>query len=87
MIYFDLAKFSEGHKKPDESELGIKRMFGNIVINVEYLAGTERIGIDKKGKEWRSKMKYDYGFISSIEGEDGEGLDTYLGPNQEREKE
>jgi len=31
-------------------------------------------------------MKYDYGFISSIEGEDGEGLDTYLGPNQEAEK-
>jgi len=31
-------------------------------------------------------MKYDYGFIYKAKGEDGEGLDVYLGTNQEPEK-
>ncbi len=81
MLYFNLSKFAE---KIEEDKLGMKRMFGeNIVVNVENQAGTERVGIKPNGEEWRSKMKYDYGFISCVKGEDGEGLDVYLGPNQE----
>ncbi len=83
MSYFDLSKIAE---KIEEDKLGMKRMFGeNIVVNVENQAGTERVGVKSNGKEWRSKMKYDYGFISCVKGEDGEGLDVYLGPNQEAE--
>lgn len=67
-----------------EKCLGMKRMFGDeILVNVENSAGTERIGTDPKGKEWRIKMKYDYGFIFCITGADEEGLDVYLGANQE----
>ncbi len=81
MIYFNLIKLAE----INEDELGMKRMFDDIVVNIENQAGTERVGVKPNGKEWRSKMKYDYGFISAIEGEDGEGLDVYLGPDQESE--
>jgi len=79
MLYFDLIKLAN----EQEESLGMKRMFGDIVVNVENQAGTERVGIKPNGKEWRSKMNYDYGFINCIEGEDGEGLDVYLGPDQE----
>jgi hypothetical protein len=80
--YFDLLKISE-----DESSLGMKRMFADeILVNIENPAGTERIGMDKGKKEWRIKMKYDYGFIHCVKGADGEGLDVYLGPNQEAKK-
>jgi inorganic pyrophosphatase len=79
--YFNIIKLS----KIEEDSLGMKRMFREIVVNIENQAGTERVGIDPKGKEWRSKMKYDYGFICNIKGADGEGLDVYLGPDQEAE--
>jgi len=68
-----------------EADLGIKRDFAGMVINVENPAGTIRMGIDPDGDEWRIDMKYDYGFISKMVGEDGEGIDVYLGPDQEAE--
>lgn len=66
-----------------EEELGMKRDYAGLEVNVENPAGTDRVGISKKGKEWRIKMKYDYGFVSSIKGTDGDALDVYLGPDQE----
>ena len=65
-----------------EEQIGMKREFAGLVINIERAAGTDRYGVNKEGKEWRTKMMYDYGFISSAKGEDGEGLDVYLGPNE-----
>lgn len=64
-----------------EEDLGMRREFGGLVVNVERAAGTDRYGVNKEGKEWRTRMEYDYGFIASAKGEDGEGLDVYLGPN------
>lgn len=69
-----------------EEDLGMKRDFGGLVINIERAAGTDRYGISPEGKEWRTRMKYDYGFIASAKGEDGEGLDVYVGPNEKAEK-
>lgn len=66
-----------------EEELGMKRDFAGLEVNVENPAGTERVGVNNKGKEWRTKMKYDYGFIWSVKGTDGDALDVYLGPDQE----
>lgn len=81
--YFSLSKQSEH----SESDLGIKRTFADdILVNVENSAGTDRIGMDKGKKEWRITMKYDYGFIDCVKGADGEGLDVYLGPDQEAKK-
>lgn len=64
-----------------EEEIGLKRKFDDLVVNVEHPAGTDRYGVDPEGKEWRVKMKYDYGFLPSFKGEDDEGLDVYVGPN------
>lgn len=69
-----------------EDELGMKRDFAGLKVNVENPAGTDRCGVNDKGKEWRTKMKYDYGFVYSIKGIDGDALDVYLGPDQEAEK-
>ena len=84
-------KTPEGTKLPEkvgseeitEGDLGNKRVFGDIVVNVENPAGTERYGIEENGHEWRTQMKYDYGFIYGPKGKDDEGVDVYLGPNQE----
>lgn len=65
-----------------EEDLGMIRDFAGIEVNVENSAGTERVGVNGKGKEWRTKMKYDYGFVCSIKGTDGDALDVYLGPDQ-----
>jgi inorganic pyrophosphatase len=65
-----------------EEQIGSKREFAGLVINIERAAGTDRYGVNKEGEEWRTKMMYDYGFIASAKGEDGEGLDVYLGPNE-----
>lgn len=67
----------------DEDSLGMKREFAGFLINIENPAGTIRMGTDKKGKEWRIDMQYDYGFINRVKGEDGEGLDVYLGANED----
>lgn len=64
-----------------ECELGMKRDFAGMEVQVENPAGTERVGVNKKGVEWRTKMKYDYGFIYCVKGVDGDALDVYLGPN------
>tara|TARA_B100000614_G_scaffold262909_1_gene300999 strand:- start:488456 stop:488983 length:528 start_codon:yes stop_codon:yes gene_type:complete len=71
------------HAEVPEEDLGMIRDFNGLRINVENPAGTERIGVDPDGHEWRTKMKYDYGFIFSQKGGDEEGLDVYLGPNWE----
>ena len=74
---------SNWYKKAiSEKDLGFKREFHDLVINIEHPAGTERIGVNDKGKEWRTKMKYDYGFIYAAKGADGEGIDVYLGPDE-----
>lgn len=73
---------ADAEEAPEE-DLGMLRNFNGLRVNVENQAGTERVGIDPDGHEWRSEMKYDYGFIAFQEGEDGEGLDVYLGPNEE----
>ena len=69
-----------------EQELGMKRDFAGLEVNVENPAGTERVGVDPDGHEWRTKMKYDYGFVYNAEGTDGDSLDVYLGPDMEADK-
>lgn len=66
-----------------EADLGMKRLIcDDIIVNVENQAGTIRMGTGKDGKEWRTKMKYDYGFIHCVKGADDEGLDVYIGSDQ-----
>ena len=68
-----------------EEDLGLKRRFNGLVVNVENPAGTVRYGIGDDGHQWQTKMQYDYGFIRRVTGSDGEGLDVYIGPNEDAE--
>tara|TARA_Y100000310_G_C20279483_1_gene621914 strand:- start:101 stop:583 length:483 start_codon:yes stop_codon:yes gene_type:complete len=79
MNWYRIAKYKE-------QELGVKRNFNDLEVNVENPAGTIRNGVDPDGHEWNTKMKYDYGFVYNTEGTDGDSLDVYLGPNMEAEK-
>lgn len=63
----------------------ITRPFAGFTVYVENPAGTFRYGLDSDGHEWRTQMIYDYGFLPATKGADGEGVDVYLGPNEEAE--
>lgn len=46
-----------------------------LEIAIENPAGSVR-----EGKGWRTKMKYDYGYVCRSEAVDGDEVDVYLGP-------
>lgn len=51
------------------------RWFG-LTIDIENPKGTWRVG-----DGWSTFMNWDYGYIRKVEGEDGDELDVYIGPN------
>jgi hypothetical protein len=56
--------------------------FQNIPISVENKAGSVRKGTDPDGHEWKTKMRFDYGYIRRTRGADDEGIDVYVGPDR-----
>lgn len=61
--------------------------FKNLGIVIEWPKGSVRTGKDKNGKKWSRKMEADYGYIpDTAAAGDKEGLDVYIGPNEQSEK-
>lgn len=60
----------------------VKQTFAGLDIRVENPVGSVRKGVSKKGKPWSVKMSNSYGFLARHKGEDGEGLDVFLGPDE-----
>lgn len=58
------------------------RRFAGLEILVENPKGSIRSGVSKSGKRWAVKMTADYGYLKKANGEDGEGLDIFIGPDQ-----
>ncbi len=57
-----------------------------LPIAVEFKAGTNREGVNKKtGVKWTRKMYADYGEIFALgtEGTDGDPVDVYVGPDRD----
>lgn len=52
-----------------------------MIIRIENPAGSVR-----RGKNWETRMKYDYGYISGSNGVDGDEVDVYVGPHLEDAK-
>lgn len=52
--------------------------WNGLEIAIENPAGSVR-----EGKGWRTKMKYDYGYVRRSEAVDGDEVDVYLGPDLE----
>ncbi|MBI9086815.1 MAG: DEAD/DEAH box helicase family protein [Desulfobacterales bacterium] len=66
-------------------------VFQNLKISIENRKGSIRSGVDRDGHEWKTKMPADYGYIrmsSQVRrlGADKEGLDVYVGSNQNSDK-
>jgi len=52
-------------------------------VAIENRKGSVRKGTDSDGNEWRTKMKYPYGYLVGTKGADGEPVDCYVGPDKE----
>ena len=62
--------------------------FQGLNISIENRKGSVRSGIDKDGHKWSTKMAHAYGRIIGIkrQGQDGEKLDCFVGPNKDSQK-
>ena len=58
------------------------RRFQGLDISIENPAGSVRKGIDRDGHEWRTRMRFDYGYIRGSKGVDKDHVDCYLGPHE-----
>lgn len=54
--------------------------FQGLEVSIENRKGGVREGVDPDGNEWRTKMKYPYGYIRRTEGADGDHVDCFVGP-------
>lgn len=54
-----------------------------IPIAIENRKGSVRKGTDADGNEWKTKMKFPYGYIKGSKGADGEEVDVYVGPSKD----
>ena len=58
---------------------------GHVTINgyritIENPKDSYRKGKDPNGKEWKVKMKNDYGYFLQTKGKDGDAIDVFIGP-------
>ena len=63
---------------------------GGHKISIETPKGGERSGVTPEGKEWSTKLPYDYGYIRGSKdltnvGADGDHVDVVINPNLKRE--
>lgn len=68
-----------------KSEVARRIRFQGLPINIEQDTGSTRTGTDEDGNPWSVTYKVPYGEIAVTEGEDGDPVDCYLGPNQDAE--
>jgi phage gp29-like protein len=76
-------KAATARLKNDGSQVVGRRSFQGFGIAIENAAGTTRFWHDADGQETgRTEMKHDYGYFEDHGGTDDEGLDVYLGSNE-----
>jgi hypothetical protein len=61
-----------------------KVTFEGMPVHVDRPKGLTVSGVGEDGKPWSRTYQYDYGFIPKTDGGDGDGLDVYLGPDEDR---
>lgn len=61
--------------------------FQGLPVSIENPKGSVRHWYDSHNKtHGETKMKHDYGYFRRTEGEDGEGIDVYIGPHRDQDK-
>ena len=56
--------------------------FQGLSVRVENLAGSDRVGVDPDGVEWRTRMRVHYGEFVGTRGVDGDPVDCFVGPRK-----
>lgn len=59
-----------------------KTIYQGLDICIENKAGSIRSGKEPSGKPWLIKMPFDYGYIKSTKGKDGDEVDCFIGPDK-----
>lgn len=58
-------------------------VFEGMPVHIDRPKGLVIHGTNEEGKAWSREYKFDYGFIPKTQGGDGDGLDVYLGPDED----
>lgn len=59
------------------------RVFEGMKVRVDRPKGFVQKGTGADGKPWERTYLYDYGYLPKTKGGDGEGLDVFLGPDED----
>jgi hypothetical protein len=80
----DLPDPTEAQKKAGNYKKGHIR-FKGLDISIENPVGSYRSGVDKNGKQWKSKLFHHYGYINNSGrlGKDGDPIDCFIGPDHD----
>lgn len=78
----------KGHTGPvvPDGTIPAKKAWRGLRIDIENPKGTMRQGVGPTGIPWQTYMFFDYGYIRKTEGEDGDAVDVYLGPDLDTAK-
>lgn len=85
----DLTKLAAARAAVDAAPTAAQQEAGNygkghldyhgLALAIENPVGSYRAGTDRDGKEWRTLMAHDYGYIKGTEGADGDQVDVFIG--------
>ena len=81
----DAPQPTEAQKEAGNYRMGHVALHG-LDISIENPQGSERSGTDPDGKAWSVTMAHHYGYIRRTEGNDGDHVDAFVGPNPESQR-
>ncbi|MCY1166226.1 Inorganic Pyrophosphatase [compost metagenome] len=82
----NLPEPTDAQKKAGNYKVGRVNLHG-LNISIENPEGSTRRGVDPEtGKPWENTLAAHYGYIRGTEGNDGDHVDTFIGPNPDSDK-
>jgi Inorganic Pyrophosphatase len=78
----DLPEPTQAQKEAGNYKKG-HTTWNGLGLTIENPQGSERSGVDPGGKAWKVTMPAHYGYVKRTEGNDGDQVDLYMGPNPE----
>ena len=81
----DIPHPTDAQKQAGNYKVGRVNLHG-LNISIENPKGSERSGKSPDGTEWSNILQAHYGYIRGTEGNDGDHVDTFIGPNPESQK-
>lgn len=81
----DLPEPTQAQKEAGNYKVGRVKLHG-LDISIENPRGSERSGTSPDGTTWKNQLAAHYGYVRGTEGNDGDHVDTFIGPNPDSEK-